>query len=466
MKIRIGQRFADDEFKALMRTPYLPRVNITRGIFAYGKWVEERISPPRTPVIFCTSHPKPGADEGNPWLDVIEPDEGYALFNGDNKWPGQDPFIGEGGKRPIGNRKFLEVAELYKDRSRRLQAPPVMVFRATWDAERRRRLKEFCGYGVPVQFSLRTQRVPEPKRKDRRSPRSTALRRGRYFTNLLIELTMFDLTKEAGELDWQWVDDRANPDLSSDETLIHAPWAWRTWVAGEDASQVRRSVIRDRITKKDLQGPSPGDDASNFQRIMDFYGERPKAFEGLAALVAARLIGQRCERKWVNIGQGDGGVDFVCLLKVGNPELRTGETGVVVIGQAKRWDPGKPVTPDDVSRLAARLRRGWIGAFVTTSYFTDQAQTEVLADGYPLLLINGKAVAAEVSKCLNESGLDIDAFLAEELAWYERSRKPWTPARAMEAFNVGVVVDLSEGSLPRDRCTFDAPYTRADLRKP
>lgn len=443
MKISIGQTISFSksrraalegtgkyvDFREITTTAHLPEANGTRGIFAYGENIEKRISPRRTPVIICTSNPVSGSIHSNPWLDVVEPDEGYALFNGDNKWPGQDPFIGKGRKIPLGNRKFLDVAELYKDKSRRIFAPPVVVFRHIVEGGRRSGLREFCGVGVPVQFSLRTQRIPETRK---------------YFTNLVIELTLFDLTRDDGMLNWQWIEDRGNPELSAEEALRNAPSVWQTWVRGEEVEQCRRSVVRDRIVARQDQRPIVPDDSASLARILDFYADRPRAFEGLAALVTARLIGQRCERMWVNVGQGDGGVDFVCLLKVGNPELKTGETGVVVIGQAKRWDIDRPVTPDDVSRLAARLRRGWIGAFVSTSYFTDQAQSETLADGYPLLLINGRTVAAEVNKYLNETGSTIEEFLTAELAWYERRKRPWNPARAMEAFNIGVVVDLPQ----------------------
>jgi len=34
--------------------------------------------------------------------------------------------------------------------------------------------------------------------------------------------------------------------------------------------------------------------------------------------------------------------------------------------------------------------RGWVGAFVTTGFFSEQAQREVLADPFPLLMLNGR----------------------------------------------------------------------------
>lgn len=43
----------------------------------------------------------------------------------------------------------------------------------------------------------------------------------------------------------------------------------------------------------------------------------------------------------------------------------------------------------DVSRLVARLSRGQFGIFVTTSYYTRQAQEEVLLDSYPVRLFSG-----------------------------------------------------------------------------
>ena len=55
----------------------------------------------------------------------------------------------------------------------------------------------------------------------------------------------------------------------------------------------------------------------------------------------------------------------------------------------KRYAKTTPVNPNDISRLVARLSRQEFGIFVTTSYFTDQAQKEVIQDAYPVHLISG-----------------------------------------------------------------------------
>jgi hypothetical protein len=82
---------------------------------------------------------------------------------------------------------------------------------------------------------------------------------------------------------------------------------------------------------------------------------------------------------------GDGGFDFVGSFTLPPPI----QYEVPFLGEAKRYARTTPVGPKDVSRLVARLARGQYGIFVTTSYFTKQAQEEVLEDRYPTTLVTG-----------------------------------------------------------------------------
>ena len=52
----------------------------------------------------------------------------------------------------------------------------------------------------------------------------------------------------------------------------------------------------------------------------------------------------------------------------------------------------------------ARLKRGRVGAYVTTSYFSESVQREVIEDAYPILLINGLRLAAVVLQLVNDEG--------------------------------------------------------------
>jgi hypothetical protein len=86
----------------------------------------------------------------------------------------------------------------------------------------------------------------------------------------------------------------------------------------------------------------------------------------------------------------DGGFDFFGRFRLPPPLSYS----VPIKGEVKRYDlGGAGVGPKDVARLVARLQRGEHGVFATNSYFTPQAQEELLEDRYPVELIYGNRLA-------------------------------------------------------------------------
>ena len=100
----------------------------------------------------------------------------------------------------------------------------------------------------------------------------------------------------------------------------------------------------------------------------------------------------------------DRGIDFVGRLTIGDGAA---STKVVVLGQAKCEAPGKPTNGMDVSRTVARLQRGWIGCYVTTSFFSRQSQEELAVDKYPLITVSGDRVVKELEQIAAESGVTV-----------------------------------------------------------
>ena len=94
-----------------------------------------------------------------------------------------------------------------------------------------------------------------------------------------------------------------------------------------------------------------------------------------------------------------------------------GPLRVVVAGQAK-CQVGA-ITPADISRLAAKLGRGWVGVFVATSQFSQQAQRELQDDGYPILLVDGRRVAELIDRECARSGVALGEFLQQIDLGYE-----------------------------------------------
>lgn len=152
-------------------------------------------------------------------------------------------------------------------------------------------------------------------------------------------------------------------------------------------------------------------------RLYRFFDGRKHAFELLAAKVSAQILGSsgaRYREGWLT---GPGDVDFVGRLDVGTAG---NHTPLMVLGQAKCILPTSSISPDQVARVVARLRRGWIGAFVTTGTFSRQAQVEVIDDQYPLVLVHGKTLAEQVLRmaAADHDG-DVDALLTSITSDYD-----------------------------------------------
>ena len=81
--------------------------DVQKGMFFYAGVSEQGQKCTRLPAFIFHSNPYKKDTEGTPWIDVIEPDVGYALFHGDNRTVARSPLEGRG------NQKFAEVQHLY-----------------------------------------------------------------------------------------------------------------------------------------------------------------------------------------------------------------------------------------------------------------------------------------------------------------------------------------------------------------
>ena len=121
-------------------------------------------------------------------------------------------------------------------------------------------------------------------------------------------------------------------------------------------------------------------------------------------------------RGWVTPRTRDHGADFIGRLDVGTGFART---RLVVLGQAKCESLSAPTGGNHIARTVARLRRGSIGVYVTTSYFSASVQLEVIEDEYPIVLIHGRQVAEVLLQMMFERGLvEVHPILEELDAQY------------------------------------------------
>jgi hypothetical protein len=72
-----------------------------------------------------------------------------------------------------------------------------------------------------------------------------------------------------------------------------------------------------------------------------------------------------------------------------------------------------------------------VGAFVTTGYFSDQAQREVVADRFPLLMLNGRHVGETVVKEAALRGLTVADYISAVDAEYDARLSSRLPAEIL-----------------------------------
>ena len=353
----------------------------------------------RTPAILIRSSPHKTGSETTPWQDQFDPDVGYVRYYGDAK-PGQ-PAPPE--KTP-GNSILLAQAALHTspDPRERARGAPVLLFLSVREDGRVKGQVAFQGAGVVTSASRVVQQDPRTQQT---------------FTNYRFEFTVLDLAPEDDQVDWGWVDARRDKTLSTSETLLLAPASWKRWVQGgsDTLGTVRRRVAKLRTVARDAQLPEPGSRADAIlAEVVRYYEPRKHRFEALAEAVTEHVVrdsGADYRRGWITPQSSDGGADFI-----GRIDLGSGFAGMslVVLGQAKCVSPSSASGGLHLARVVARLRRGWIGAFVTTGHFSVPGQREVLEDRYPLILVNGRELAENVDRMMHGRALrDVSTFLDE-----------------------------------------------------
>lgn len=357
----------------------------------------------RVPAILIGSSPHKRGSEATPWEDHFDPDVGRARYFGDSK------VSKAGAPHTPGNAALLTAFKLQTSsvEADRTLAPPLLLFRRVTRNGQAKGFVQFQGVGLIETASLLTQVDPKS---------------GLPFTNYVFDLAILDQSAEAEILNWDWISARRDPALAAHQTLSLAPAAWQRYVKDGIASlpSVRRSAASMRVSAKEGQLPTPGTpEHKALNEVLKFYDGRKHRFEAVAERVAARVLsspsGHGYHLGWVSQRGGDGGRDFVGRLDVGDGFAMT---RLVVLGQAKC--ERSATSGRDIARTVARLRRGWLGCYVTTSYFSKPVQTEVIEDKYPLVLVHGLRVASELLALQLESGLpSLDALLNQIDSTYE-----------------------------------------------
>lgn len=356
----------------------------------------------RCPAILIRSSPWKAGSATTPWHDVFDLDHGHVRYFGDHKATTTVPL-----GQTRGNAALYRELQFHRGatKSDRIRATPLIVFRTVTVSGAQQGYLEFCGFGLLERAELIVQ-------WDEREKRS--------YPNYVFDIAVLDLGAENEQLNWAWINARRDPTRTQDDLLRLAPDSWRTWVREGDAvlPKIRRQVARSRLMSAREQLPDPSTPEHRvLQAIYKSFDGRKASFEALASSVAGRVIGAGVGRYtpgWLTSPTGDRGIDFVGKLDAGSEDS---STHLVVLGQAKCIKPSSSVSAEQLSRVVARLKRGWIGAYVTTGTYSRPAQLEMIEDDYPVVLIHGLRLSREVRLMAYENyGGNVEHLLRESAA--------------------------------------------------
>lgn len=297
------------------------------------------------------------------WPDVLDREQGTFHYYGDNRSPG--PLS----RTSIGGNNLLEhVFNLLHTGQRKL-IPPFLCFeKYKTDGKTYCR---FLGLACPggrglsqLDDLVAVWRVAD----------------GQRFQNYR---ATFTILREAS-ISKLWLEDlvRGMPSCESSVT----PRTWKRWC---DTGIYQPLVCERKVSPRSEADQMPKAQVE-WQVLNTVYDQfTPREFE-FAAAELIQLIDTRFIPSMITRPSRDGGHDVVAVYRVGHDTHQISLTAFV---EAKKWKTSAAVGVKPMMRLISRLKHRDIGVFITTSYFDQQVQAELIADGHPVILVSGGDIA-------------------------------------------------------------------------
>ena len=318
------------------------------------------------------------------WPDTMDPETGRFVYFGDNRAKGvqlHDTAVG-------GNRLLQNVYSLLHTH-KRATIPPFLCFETVKGSGgtfmRFLGLASPGGEGVSALDDLVA--VWRVKGEDR-------------FQNYRATLTIL---KEEIVLK-SWLEDMVAGTLPAEST--YCPKSWKLWVKQGRYTPLKCTRrIQPRSRKE--QEPADATESRILQKIFDSLSARQFEF---AAAKLLHLMDERFFDVEVTRAVRDGGRDVVAEYRVGHAQHQVKLSAYV---EAKRWSLASAVGVKPMMRLIARLKHRDIGVFVTTSFFDEQVQKELIEDGHPVILLSGGDIARLLIRKDLAAATSLQAWLDE-----------------------------------------------------
>ena len=314
-----------------------------------------------TACAFCVLVTNFGEHE---WPDLLDRETGAFVYYGDNRSAGS-PLL----DTSVGGNRLLQEAFGWAHASKRASVPPFLCFE-NYQGLGGRRMR-FLGLACPgypglsgLEDLVAVWRVQGVER----------------FQNYRARFTIL----QTETVPHAWLQDLVNGVAARDSA--QCPAEWRAWVDSGVYAPLR--CVRKRLPRaKREQMPMSAQEKALLRRLCREL--TPREFEYFVADLLP-MLDERFVDPSVTSAVRDGGRDVLANYRVGHQYHQVQLEAYV---EAKRWEQGRAVGVRPMMRLISRLKHRDLGVFVTTSFFDQQVQRELIEDNHPVLLVSGGDIA-------------------------------------------------------------------------
>ncbi len=331
------------------------------------------------------------------WRDELDSSVGLLLYYGDNKTPGTNLHK----TKLHGNEILRYVFELASsnDVDKRKRIPPILVFKKTTGRD-----VKFLGLAVPG--------IKGKPNKDWLTAVWGCNRNGDRFQNYKAYFTILNTSSGSAYqsgfgINLAWINDIETGNAFDS---IHAPIEWKKYILRENYS-VLVSKKEKFVKTKEEQLPEDNNKMEMLKCLQQYFYDKDRgySFEKFAADLTQYMDSSVVD---INVTRPykDGGLDAEGRYRI----FQNVENTVYVefYLQAKCYKPTNAVVVSDTARLISRIKDRQFGIMFTTSYVATQAYEEILKDGHPIVIINGKNIIDYIFNELEiRTVLDLEKWL-------------------------------------------------------
>ena len=312
------------------------------------------------------------------WRDELDTSIGVLIYYGDNKTPGRDLH-----KTNLhGNeilRYMFEIASS-TDIEKRKKLPPVFVFKKTSGRD-----VKFLGLAVP---GIKGKPI-----KDWLTAVWGCNRDGDRFQNYKSYFTILNTGtgsqfQSGFGINLAWINDIEKGNAFGSK---FAPYEWKKYIENKNYSPLFAKSEK-FVKSKEEQLPDNKQKLEMLKQIQSYFIDKDRgySFEKFAAELIQYMDSSIID---VNVTRPyrDGGFDAE-----GRYKIFSNVENIVYVDfflQAKCYNPETTsIGVKDTARLISRIKNRQFGILFTTSYIATQAYQEILEDGHPVVIVNGKNI--------------------------------------------------------------------------